>query len=145
MKDFHLYLRRGVLFVPTTGIVEKGFHRGMDPVESAPISETAAARQVLRSAIARGNPPAPPYSAIKDTVPAVARHGGFKSWSAFSRGAMPWNIREENGIYQIIGFWMHPDRYWKEDGEQTIEFPPGTNVDDVIDRMIAILQDAARS
>jgi hypothetical protein len=31
-----------------------------------------------------------------------------------------------------------------EDPEQRVEFPPGTAVDQVIDRMIVILQDAAR-
>jgi hypothetical protein len=31
-----------------------------------------------------------------------------------------------------------------EDPEQTIKFPAGTTLDQVIDRMIAILQEAAR-
>jgi hypothetical protein len=31
-----------------------------------------------------------------------------------------------------------------EDPDQTIEFPPGTTRDQVIDRMIAMLQEAAR-
>jgi len=141
--NFHLYLRKGVLFVPITGIVEKGLYQSMEPVEVVPISDVAAAREALRSTIARGNPPAPPYSAIKDSPPVVIKYAGVKNWSAFARGASPWNIREENRIYQIVGFRMHPKKYWEEDPKQTIEFPPGTNVDDVIARMIAILQDAA--
>jgi hypothetical protein len=31
-----------------------------------------------------------------------------------------------------------------EDPEQTIEFPPGTMLDQVADRIVAILQDAAQ-
>jgi hypothetical protein len=31
-----------------------------------------------------------------------------------------------------------------EEPEQTIEFPPGTTLDHVIDRMVATLQDAAQ-
>src|SRR5262249_17769755 len=34
---------------------------------------------------------------------------------------------------------------WVQDPEQTVEFPPGTTLDQVIDRMIAILQEAART
>jgi hypothetical protein len=33
---------------------------------------------------------------------------------------------------------------WMDDPEQTFIFPPGSTVDDVVERMIAILQDAAR-
>jgi hypothetical protein len=33
---------------------------------------------------------------------------------------------------------------WRDDPEQTILFPPGTSVEIVIDRMVAILQEAAR-
>jgi hypothetical protein len=38
---------------------------------------------------------------------------------------------------------MHRDG-WGEDPDQTINFPPGTSIHDVIERMIMILQDAAR-
>jgi hypothetical protein len=33
---------------------------------------------------------------------------------------------------------------WRDDPEQTIAFPPGATVDDVVERMIAILQAAVR-
>ena len=37
----------------------------------------------------------------------------------------------------------HRKGYWEEDPDQTIEFRRGTSIDEVIDRMIVILQDAA--
>jgi hypothetical protein len=42
-----------------------------------------------------------------------------------------------------LGYRRHPDG-WHEDPEQKVDLPPGTTVDDVIDRMIAILQEAAQ-
>jgi hypothetical protein len=33
---------------------------------------------------------------------------------------------------------------WKDDPERTFTFPSAATIDDVIERMIAILQDAAR-
>ena len=49
-----------------------------------------------------------------------------------------------DGNYQIGGYRDHPDGYWVPDAEKKVDFPPGSRVEVVIDRMIAILQDAAR-
>jgi hypothetical protein len=73
----------------------------------------------------------------------VVKYAGVKSWGTFARGASPWSIKENDGIYQLVGNQKGPTG-WVEDPEQRVEFPPGTAVDQVIDRMIVILQDAAR-
>jgi len=73
----------------------------------------------------------------------VLKYAGVKSWSAFAGSASPWILEEKDGKYQILGHRRHPDG-WVKDPEQTVEFPPGTALDTVIDRMIAILQDAVR-
>jgi hypothetical protein len=142
---YHLYLRQGTLFVPTTGLVEKGLLRDVEPVSAVPIWNTEGVRQALHATIVRGNPPTPHFSGGKYPQPVVLKYAGVKTWSAFARIARSWNIEEENGTYQIVGFRTHPKGYWEEDPDRKIEFPPGTTVDVVIDRMIAILQDAARS
>jgi hypothetical protein len=72
----------------------------------------------------------------------VLKYAGVKSWSAFERGLRVWDIKESNGIFQIAGNTRGPHG-WVEDPKQTITFQPGASVDTVIDRMIAILQDAA--
>jgi hypothetical protein len=68
-------------------------------------------------------------------------YAGVKSWSAFERGLQVWDLNESDGIFQIAGNTRGPQG-WVEDRDQAINFPPGTSVDSVIDRMIAILQDA---
>jgi hypothetical protein len=45
-------------------------------------------------------------------------------------------------MIQIIGRRRTPDG-WVEDPDQTIDFPPGTTLDQAIDRMVAILQQTA--
>jgi hypothetical protein len=42
-----------------------------------------------------------------------------------------------------MGYRREPNN-WAEDPEQTINFPLGTGLDQVIDRMIEVLQGAAR-
>jgi hypothetical protein len=73
------------------------------------------------------------------------KYAGVKTWSAFARGTAPWSINEKDGAYQIVGYRARPEGYWVEDPDRKIELAPGSTAEDVIERMIAILQDAARS
>jgi hypothetical protein len=137
-------LRSGIVYMPTMGKMGKGFYRGVEPVAVAPAKNTEALRQALKASIARGNPVVPQPQRQQDwPPPVVLKYAGVKSWSAFERGLQVWDINESDGIFQIAGNVRGPHG-WVEDPKQTITFPPGTSVDDVIDRMIAILQEAAR-
>jgi hypothetical protein len=98
----------------------------------------------LKATIARGNPPVPQPQRPQDwPPPVVLKYAGLKSWSEFERGRHVWDINESDGIFQIAGNIREPHG-WVEDRKQTVNFPPGTAIDSVIDRMVAILQDAAR-
>jgi hypothetical protein len=139
----HLYLRRGSVFIPSSGRVDKGLYRDVEPVAVVDVSDTEGLRRAFRETIARGNPPTPYYPRNAYPQPVVVKYAGVKSWGTFARGASPWNIEAKDGIYQIIGKRRDPNG-WVEDPEQMIEFPLGTTLDQVIERMIAILQDAAQ-
>jgi len=67
-----------------------------------------------------------------------------KSWSAFFRKTSTWSITEDDGVYKILNYRKHPKGHWQEDPAQEIQFPPGTTATGVVDRMIAILQEAAQ-
>jgi hypothetical protein len=140
----HVYLRRGSVIVPTSGKVHAGLYRDIEPVAVASASDAHAIRQALESTIARGNPPTPPYPRGSYPQPVVLKYAGVKGWGAFARDASPWSMKESNGTYQIVGNRKDPDG-WVEDPEQRIDFPPGSTLDQVIERMIAVLQDAARN
>jgi hypothetical protein len=141
---YQVYLRKGAVIVPTTGKVDRGPYRDVEPVDVVPLSDVAAIRRALQATIARGNPPTPRYPRGAHPQPVVVKHAGVKSWAAFAREALPpWNIQEKDGAFEIVAHRKHPAG-WVEDPEQTVIFPPGSSVDQVIDRMITILQDAAR-
>jgi hypothetical protein len=140
---FQSYLRRGIVYVPTTARRGSTVYTAIDPVSVVPVTNTEALRRALAGAIARGNA-AVPLIKGKRPPPVVLKYAGVRTWSAFARDASTWNIEENQGAYQIVGHRMHPDGYWVEDPDQKIEFPPGATVDAVIDRMIAILQGAAQ-
>ena len=134
------YLRGKVVYLPTLGKIGTGFYRYIEPVETAPVSEDADLRQALLETIRRGNPTVPNVRRSDHQEPVLPKYAGLKSWSAFARGATPWSVSDETGLYQIIGQRKRPDRGWEDDPDQTITLPAGSTVDDLCDRLIAILQ-----
>jgi len=134
---FSSYLKNGVVYVPTVVKLQTGAYVGVEPVAVTSVADTVGLRRAFLDAIARKNAVVPP-------PPVLLKYAGVKTWSAFARGATTWSIDETDGNYQIIGYRDHPDGYWAPDPKQKIDFPPGSTVEVVIDRMIAILQDAAR-
>jgi hypothetical protein len=136
-------LRNVIVYVPTVG-KRGGAYTDMEPVAVVPITNTEGLRRAFLDAIERGNAAVPPVKG-KWPPPLLPKYAGVKSWPAFARNTLTWNIKNNDGIYKIVGHRLHPDGYWIEDHDQEIDFPPGTIVDDVIGRMIAILQEAART
>jgi len=137
-----IYLRAGRVIIPTLGLAQKGLYRDIEPVTVVEVSETDVLRRAFKETFARGNPPTGPYPRPYPQ-PVVVKYAGVKSWGAFVRGTSTWLIAERGGRCQIVGYRREPNN-WAEDPEQTVVFPAGTTLDQVIDRMIAILQEAAR-
>lgn len=141
---FHSYLRHGAVYVPTVVKLKTGAYMDVEPVAVVPVANSDALHRAFLAAMARQNAiiPNPP----KDDwpPPVLLKYAGVKTWSAFARGTSLWSINEKDAAYQIVGYRSHPQGYWVEDREQKIGFPAGSTVEDVIERMIAILREAAR-
>ncbi len=140
----HFYLRNGTVYVPTMGIMEKGFYRGIEPVAVVSVMNTDALHDALAATIARGNPVVPKLRRREWPPPVVLKYAGVKSWSAFERGMMLWSIEERDGVWKVVGTRKGSDGAMVDDPEQTVSFPPGAPVQDVVNRMIAILQEFAQ-
>ena len=76
--------------------------------------------------------------------PVVLKHAGVKTWSAFERGMLFWEITDEDGAFRIAEQRKQSNSMWNDDPEKTITFPPGSTTDQVIERMVSILQEAAK-
>ncbi|HXL64853.1 MAG TPA: hypothetical protein VN938_07340 [Xanthobacteraceae bacterium] len=140
----HLYLRKGILYVPTMGKMDEGFYRGVEPVAVISVSNSEGVRECLRAAVIRGNPAVPMLPRRKIPPPVLLKYAGVKSWSAFEKGMLAWTVKKQDGAFRIAGQIKNPDRMWRDDPDQLVNFPPGASVDEVVDRMIAILHDTVR-
>jgi hypothetical protein len=143
---FICYLRNDVVYVPTMGRRKsEPVYSTIEPVSVVPLSNPEGVQRALLETIARRNVviPDPDQKALRQP-PLILRYAGVKSWSTFFRGASMWGIREGDGAYAVLFYRKDPKGYYQQDLAQEIKFPLGTAVDDVVHRMIAILQDAAR-
>ncbi len=141
---YNSFLKNGIVYVPTVVKLQAGAYVDVEPVAVVPVANTDALRRAFLDAISKGNAIVPNPPKDKWPPPVLLKYTGAKTWSAFARGALHWHILDKHGEYQIAGHLVH-DGHWKEDPEQKTIFPTGTKAQDVIDRMIAILQEAARS
>ncbi len=135
-----IYLREGVVYLPTLCETVDGIYKIREPVAVIPVSDTATLRQALLETAARGNPkiPSPPRGAQQIFV--LPKYAGVKSMAAFYRNLQIWDVSDFNDIYKIVGQRPRPDRGWEDDPDNVITFPPGAKLGEVIDRAIAILQ-----
>jgi hypothetical protein len=138
------FLRRGVVYIPTAGMIERGFYRDIEPVTVVAVSNTDALRRAFANAVALGNPKVPPpLRGAKHPVPILLKHAGLKSWNTFARQASHWDFEDRNGVFLITHYDKAPPGGWTKDKGKDETFPPGASITEVIERMIAILQAAA--
>ena len=141
---FQCYLRRGLVYVPTTAKRGTSVYTAIEPVAVISAADTVGLTRAFQDAMSRKNVAVPPIRG-KRPPPVLLKYAGVQTWSAFAHGTSTWNIEENEGTYHIVGHKMHAKGYWVEDADQKITFPPGTKVEAVIERMIATVQHAARN
>ena len=142
-------LHKGIVFIPTAyRVTRDGFFVTDAPLESVPVEQTERLRQAVLSAIERGNPPISRDEArvrLNSKDDPLLQATGAQSWFALDRQTKGiWNLIEKNGIYEIRVGQPMETHGWHDDKSKRFRFPPGTPVDDVIDRLIAMIQACAQ-
>jgi hypothetical protein len=144
--NISLRLYNGTVHIPTSYF--NGFFVENAPVASVPVEQTEGLQQAILAAIERGNPPISRDQArvlIHGKGSPVLKATGARSWYVLDRQTSGlWSLVEKDGVYQIrVDQPMEP-RGWHEDKTKRVEFPPGTSVEDVINRLIAMIQERAQ-
>jgi hypothetical protein len=146
--DISLRLYKGIVHIPTSYRVEHDGFFVNAPLESVPVEQTQGLRQAILTTIERGNPPISRDRArtlLHSKDDPLLKAAGARSWYVLDRQTKGlWSIVGKDGIYQIrVDEPMQP-RGWHEDKTKRVEFPPGTPVDQVIERLVAMIQECAR-
>jgi len=142
---WHLYLRNGTVYVPTVARTEAGYFMDIDPVEVVSAANDDALRHATKEAINKRNPAVPTPTRAAFPKPVVLKYAKVKSWSAFEKGTLPWTIEEKDGSYSIKQGRKRPDRGWEDDPAKIVSFPFGTDLQEVIDRIVKLIQSTANN
>ena len=140
---YNCYLKKNTVYIPTSAKLTTGAYTEIEPVAVVPAADTEALRRAFLDTMARGNPVVLNPQDDNWPPPVLLKYAGAKSWSAFMRGAAVWTIKDYGGNYQIVGRRVQPRGNAPEDPEQRVSLPPGSTVNDAVDRVIEILQSAA--
>jgi hypothetical protein len=143
MSFFHLYLRNGIVYLPTVARTDAGFYMDVEPVRVVKFDDRKGLQSAIVEAMSRGNSviPAPTRAAFPKAV--VLKHANVKSWAAFEKNALVWSIDESNGNYRINPGRRRADRGWEDDPERIESFAPGTTLDAVAQRLLSLIEIAA--
>jgi hypothetical protein len=147
--NISLRLYNGVVYIPTSYRVEGvGFFFTGTPLEAVPVEQAERLQQAILAAIGRGNPPIgfEEYKSQLDRKDhPELKATGVRSWYALDRQTKgSWSLAEKDDLYQIYVWRPRKDRGWEVDHDKDERFPAGTPVDEVIARLIALVQERAR-
>src|SRR5262245_51128437 len=106
---WHLYLRRGTVYVPMVARTQAGFYMEIEPVRSIPASNREALQSAIKDAISSGNASSPTPTRASFPKPVLLNSTKTKSWSEFEKEALCWKILERGGTYQIKPGRKHPE------------------------------------
>ena len=147
--DISVLLRDGVVYIPTSYRVDrKGFFFENAPIESVSANRTSKLREAIVTTIQRGNPSISldQYKSLSGSKHSVLLEAtGTRSWDVLDRQINGlWSVAEIDGQYVIRVKQPMQPRGWHEDKTKRVEFPSGTPVEEVIDCLIAMIQECAR-
>ena len=141
------FVRKGMLYRPMWAKDTNGLFHSIEPVAVVPISDAEGLRRAFRDAMAFGHPviPAIPWQEREKQPFVVLKYAGVKSFSIFQRNTFGVDISDKDGIYRVVMERRRRHRQgWEPDPDQTFILPPGSTLDDAIERAIRLIQEKVR-
>jgi hypothetical protein len=119
-----------------------GIYRDWEPFSVIPVTDGPALKEAIREVLLRGNPSIPTQPLGNDNDAKILKFAGVKTFSAFAKGTLVWDVEDSGGIYTIVPYKDGKPRGWVPDRERKIEFPAGTDEGEVADRLVSMIQAA---
>lgn len=137
MMLWHIYLRKGTVYIPTVAKTEAGFFMDVEPVAVIERSDRTGIVDAIKATIANGNPIVQTPTRLTFPKPAVLSYANVKSWATFEKSAICWEISKQQSVLQFRPQRKHPDGGWEDDPEK-IEIFTGP---DAIDQIAGVVAD----
>jgi len=138
----HLYLRKGMVFIPVVAKTDSGFYLDIEPVAVAEASDRDGLMRAIKEALSRDNPVIPTPMRDAFPKPVVLKYANVKSWSTFEKGTSLWSVDAKDSVYQIRPQRKHPEGGWEDDPAKTEILPCGITIDEIVQRIAKRVQSA---
>ena len=116
---WYIYLRKGLVFVPTVSRTEAGYYMDINPVAVHAASDYAGIVDSILTSISRGNPVIATPSRGNYPAPVILAHAQVKSWGTFEKSAVCWKVRLKESEYQLCLMRKSHGRGWEDDPAKT--------------------------
>lgn len=143
---WHVYFRKGKVYVPTVARAEAGYYLNVEPVAVVDADDFGGMLSAIQAAIERGNPVVPTLTRTQADAmkPVIPRLAGVKSWPQFERQALTWSMEKSADEYRIVPGRRALDGGWVDDEAETETLPPGTTAEAVAMRVAQMIQGVAK-
>src|SRR5437899_4178781 len=116
LRLWHIYVRRGVAYVPTTAQTEAGFFLDVEPVAVVVADNSAVLQNAVADAIRRGNPTVATPVRTTFPKPVLLHYAKTRTWADFEKDTQFWSIAEKDGVYAVNHGRRRADgRGWEDD------------------------------
>ena len=100
---WHIYFRKGTVFIPTVAKTDAGFFMDIDPVAVVEGVNHQTVAEAIKAVISKGNPTVATPTRATFPKPVILKYANVKSWATFEKGAFCWTIKKKDHSHPISG------------------------------------------
>lgn len=130
---WHVYLRKGTVFVPTVARADAGFFLDIDPVTVLKSTDCDGISKAVKETVSKGNPVVVTPTRGAFPKPIILSYAKVKSWTAFEKDAFCWKIvgTEVGEFFQLHTQRKSLSNGWEDDPTKYEVFSGPTALDDL--------------
>jgi hypothetical protein len=128
---WHIYLRKGTVFIPTVARTDAGFYMDIDPVEIVESGNRSRIVDAIKSSIVKGNPIVETPTRAAFPKPVVLKYTNVKSWGTFEKNAFCWTIKKNGTVLELHSPHMDSFRGWDADPAKIETFKGESAIDEM--------------
>jgi hypothetical protein len=144
--NIRAYLRKSIVYIPTSRLIPGSFYVQSEPVQVAPAGDITALTDAFERAIRIGNPSITEAEAATSPTWMTVARTGVKSWPTFERGTLTWsvNIDPKTGEYRMHPYVPLKGGGWAPNQVPIFTLPADTPIPEVARRAAEVVRDAAK-
>ena len=132
---WHIYVRKGMAFVPDVARTEAGFFLDVEPVRVAKLSDLQSLASAIEQAMTAGNPRVPTPTRAAFPKPVILKPAGAKNWNAFVEQGACFTVFRGDDELEITETARNDDGEWVDAPSLNRKLPANSVALDIAKRI----------